>query len=91
MTFGIVRGERVGIVGGNGAGKSTLLRLMARIYPPTSGQFSIRGTVAPLIEMGAGFNPELSGLDNILLNGALLGFSRATCLAKWTRFMTSQA
>ena len=69
-------GERVGILGHNGAGKSTLLRLMARIYPPTHGSLEIRGIVAPLIEMGAGFNPELSGRDNIFLNGALLGFNR---------------
>ena len=76
ISFKIDQGERVGIVGGNGAGKSTLLRLLARIYPPTSGQVAIRGNVAPLIEMGAGFNPELCGTDNILLNGAMLGFSR---------------
>jgi ABC-type polysaccharide/polyol phosphate transport system ATPase subunit len=76
----ISHGERLGVVGGNGAGKSTLLRLLARIYPPTSGQVSIRGSVAPLIEMGAGFNPELSGRDNIILNGAMLGFSRARML-----------
>ncbi len=72
----IRRGERVGIVGSNGAGKSTLLRLMARIYPPTSGSLRVSGRVAPLIEMGAGFNPELSGRDNILLNGAMLGLGR---------------
>ena len=71
------KGERVGIVGSNGAGKSTLLRLLARIYPPTSGEVAIRGSVAPLIEMGAGFNPELSGKDNIFLNGAMLGLNRA--------------
>jgi len=70
------KGERIGIVGTNGAGKSTLLRLLARIYPPTSGSLSVRGSVAPLIEMGAGFNPELSGNDNILLNGAMLGIGR---------------
>ncbi len=75
-------GERLGIVGSNGAGKSTLLRLMARIYPSTSGQIAIRGNVAPLIEMGAGFNPELSGTDNILLNGAMLGFGRRAMLEK---------
>lgn len=69
-------GERVGIVGANGAGKSTLLRVLARIYPPTSGLIRVRGKVAPLIEMGAGFNAELSGEDNIYLNGAMLGFSR---------------
>ena len=69
----MAKGERIGIIGFNGAGKSTLLRILARIYTPTTGRLSIRGTVAPLIEMGAGFNPELSGRDNILLNGAMLG------------------
>ncbi len=81
----IGHGERVGIVGGNGAGKSTLLRLLARIYPPTAGQVMIRGEVAPLIEMGAGFNLELSGLDNILLNGAMLGINRRQMLEKVDR------
>jgi ABC-type polysaccharide/polyol phosphate transport system ATPase subunit len=76
------RGDRVGILGSNGAGKSTLLRLLARIYPPTSGQMAVRGRVAPLIEMGAGFNPELSGRDNILLNGAMLGLNRRQMEAK---------
>jgi len=78
----IGKGERIGIVGSNGAGKSTLLRLMARIYPPTSGHLHVNGTVAPLIEMGAGFNPELSGTDNILLNGAMLGINRRKMLEK---------
>ncbi len=82
VSFKIERGERIGIVGNNGAGKSTLLRMLARIYPSTSGRISVRGNVAPLIEMGAGFNPELSGADNILLNGALLGFGRREMLAK---------
>ena len=67
------KGERVGIVGFNGAGKSTLLRVLSRIYTPTSGRFRVKGSLAPLIEMGAGFNTELSGYDNILLNGAMLG------------------
>ena len=62
--------------------RARCLRLLAKIYPPTIGQVSIRGSVAPLIEMGAGFNPELSGLDNILFNGALLGFSRGEMLDK---------
>jgi len=82
VSFAIEKGERLGIIGSNGAGKSTLLRLMARIYPPTSGTLTVHGTVAPLIEMGAGFNPELSGTDNILLNGAMLGFSRREMQAK---------
>jgi ABC-type polysaccharide/polyol phosphate transport system ATPase subunit len=76
VSLEINKGERVGIIGSNGAGKSTLLRVLARIYPPTSGSLAVRGTVAPLIEMGAGFNPELSGNENILLNGAMLGYSR---------------
>jgi ABC-type polysaccharide/polyol phosphate transport system ATPase subunit len=82
ISLKIQHGERIGIVGGNGAGKSTLLRLLARIYPATSGTVEVRGNVAPLIEMGAGFNPELSGFDNIMLNGAMLGFSRSEMLAK---------
>jgi ABC-type polysaccharide/polyol phosphate transport system ATPase subunit len=82
ITLEIGHGERVGVVGRNGAGKSTLLRLLAKIYPPTLGQLAIRGNVAPLIEMGAGFNVELSGTDNILLNGAMLGFSRNEMLRK---------
>jgi ABC-type polysaccharide/polyol phosphate transport system ATPase subunit len=82
VNFEIHKGERIGIVGSNGAGKSTLLRLMARIYPPTSGALNVRGSVAPLIEMGAGFNPELSGADNILLNGAMLGFGRREMQSK---------
>jgi ABC-type polysaccharide/polyol phosphate transport system ATPase subunit len=82
ITFTIDHGTRMGLVGGNGAGKSTLLRMLARIYPPTSGSVAIHGNVAPLIEMGAGFNAELSGTDNILLNGAMLGFSRKQMLSK---------
>jgi ABC-type polysaccharide/polyol phosphate transport system ATPase subunit len=82
LNLKIDKGERVGVIGGNGAGKSTLLRLLARIYPPTLGRVAIRGNVAPLIEMGAGFNPELSGTDNIVFNGAMLGFNRREMLAK---------
>jgi ABC-type polysaccharide/polyol phosphate transport system ATPase subunit len=75
-------GDRVGLIGSNGAGKSTLLRLIARIYPPTTGTVTVRGTVAPLIEMGAGFNPELSGEENIFLNGAMLGLSKRAMRGK---------
>jgi ABC-type polysaccharide/polyol phosphate transport system ATPase subunit len=82
MSLKVSEGERVGVVGGNGAGKSTLLRVLARIYPPTSGRVAVRGSVAPLIEMGAGFNAELSGTDNVVLNGAMLGFKRAEMLKR---------
>ena len=76
------KGERIGVLGTNGAGKSTLLRMLARIYPPTSGSLTVRGNVAPLIEMGAGFNTELSGAENIRLNGAMLGYTRREMDAK---------
>lgn len=66
-------GDRVGIIGNNGAGKSTLLKLFSQIYAPTCGTIQITGKVAPLIELGAGFNPELSGYENIFLNGAIMG------------------
>ncbi|WP_233579146.1 ABC transporter ATP-binding protein [Tautonia sociabilis] len=85
VSLGIARGERVGILGPNGAGKSTLLRVMAGIYPPTSGRLRVEGRVAPLIELGAGFNYELSGEDNVYLNGALLGFDRREMRARIDR------
>ena len=69
-------GERVGIIGLNGAGKSTLLKTIAGIYPPHEGVIKISGLVTPMIELGAGFDMELSGLQNIYLNGAILGFSK---------------
>lgn len=74
ISFTIHEGEFVGIMGRNGAGKSTLLKLITGIYEPTSGYIKVRGTIAPLIELGAGFNPELSGYENIFLNSAILGF-----------------
>lgn len=70
----IEHGERVGIVGHNGAGKSTLLKTICRIYEPTTGKVAVRGHVAPLLEIGAGFQPEVSGRQNIYLNGAILGY-----------------
>jgi ABC-type polysaccharide/polyol phosphate transport system ATPase subunit len=73
----IVAGERVGIVGHNGAGKSTLLKALCRIYEPTSGAVRVVGRIAPLLEIGAGFHPEFAGRENIYLNGAILGYSKA--------------
>ena len=70
-------GEKIGIIGANGSGKSTLLKIICGILQPTSGKVRVRGHIAPLIELGAGFDPEISVEDNILLYGVLLGFSRA--------------
>jgi lipopolysaccharide transport system ATP-binding protein len=77
VSFEIAPGEMVGIVGDNGAGKSTVLKLIARIIEPTSGHISIEGRVSALQELGAGFHPDLTGRENIYLNGSILGFSRA--------------
>ena len=78
ISLDIKHGDRIGIVGHNGAGKSTLLKAICRIYEPTSGQISTTGRIAPLLEIGAGFNPELSGRENIYLNGAILGYPIST-------------
>lgn len=75
MSFKIKKGEFFGIVGRNGSGKSTLLKLLAGIYTPDKGSVRINGSLTPFIELGVGFNPELTGRENIFLNGALLGFS----------------
>lgn len=73
LDFKILRGETVGIIGKNGAGKSTLLKLIAKVSLPTTGKILVKGKVAPLIELGAGFHPELTGRENIFLNGVILG------------------
>jgi ABC-type polysaccharide/polyol phosphate transport system ATPase subunit len=76
ISFEIKKGEFFGIVGRNGSGKSTLLKLLAGIYHPTGGNVTVNGQLTPFIELGVGFNPELTGRENVYLNGALLGFSR---------------
>lgn len=76
VSLEISSGEVFGLIGHNGAGKSTLLKLVARVLPPSRGKIIVNGEIAPLLGIGAGFHPELSGRENIFLNGALLGFSR---------------
>lgn len=76
ISFDVNKGDFFGIVGRNGSGKSTLLKLLAGVYTPTSGEIVINGGLTPFIELGVGFNPELSGRDNVYLNGALLGYDR---------------
>lgn len=77
LNFDIKKGEFIGIVGRNGSGKSTLLKILAGIYYPEKGEITINGTLVPFIELGVGFNPELTGRENVYMNGALLGFSNA--------------
>lgn len=76
VSFEVKKGEFFGVIGRNGGGKSTLLKLLAGIYTPTKGAVNINGTLVPFIELGVGFNPELTGRENVFLNGALLGFNR---------------
>jgi lipopolysaccharide transport system ATP-binding protein len=76
ISFSLNKGDKLGIIGNNGAGKSTLLKILSKITKPTSGNINIQGKVASLLEVGTGFHPELSGRDNIYLNGAILGMSK---------------
>jgi len=83
VTFGVEPGEVVGIIGRNGAGKSTLLKILSRITEPTAGEADLYGRVGSLLEVGTGFNPELTGRENIYLNGAILGMRRAEIARKF--------
>jgi ABC-type polysaccharide/polyol phosphate transport system ATPase subunit len=89
VSFTVDDGEVLAVIGPNGAGKSTLMKMIARVLPPTEGRILVRGDVAPLIELGAGFNPDLTGLENIVLYGTLLGRNdkvlreRAPAIAAW--------
>ena len=83
ITLQVNEGEVLGIVGHNGAGKSTLLKVISRVLVPTEGRVRLRGTVSPLLELGAGFHPELTGRENIFLNGTLLGHTRREIESRW--------
>lgn len=83
INFEFDRGDRIGIIGRNGAGKSTLLKLLSRITEPTTGKIILKGKVASLLEVGTGFHPELSGRENIFLNGAILGMTRSEIRSKF--------
>lgn len=87
ISFSIKRGETFGLIGPNGAGKSTTLKLIARVFRPTTGRVVVRGVVAPLLEFGAGFHPELTGSENIYLNGAVMGFTRREMESKFKRIV----
>lgn len=87
VSFTLQQGERLGIVGRNGAGKSTLLKLLSRITEPTTGKIGVRGRVASLLEVGTGFHPDLTGRENIFLNGAILGMSRAEVRRKFDQIV----
>src|SRR6478752_4713331 len=83
VSFDVLPGEVVGIIGRNGAGKSTLLKILSRITRPTTGEIRIRGRIASLLEVGTGFHPELTGRENIYLNGTILGMTKAEVKTKF--------
>lgn len=80
VSFDVMPGDTVGIIGKNGAGKSTLLKILSKITPPTSGKITSRGRIASLLEVGTGFHPELSGRENVMMNGSILGMRRSEIL-----------
>ena len=83
ISFNVMRGEVLGVIGANGAGKTTLLKILSRIIEPAEGSAEIRGRVGSLLEVGTGFHPELTGRENIFLNGAILGMRRQEIARKF--------
>jgi lipopolysaccharide transport system ATP-binding protein len=88
LSFTVEQGDRVGVIGRNGAGKSTLLKVLSRITEPSKGRITVKGRVASLLEVGTGFHPELTGRENIFLNGAILGMSRAEIKEKFDEIVS---
>jgi ABC-type polysaccharide/polyol phosphate transport system ATPase subunit len=87
ITFSVAKGEVVGIVGSNGAGKSTLLKIIAGVMKPTSGKVKVNGNVVPMLELGSGFDPELSGRENVYLNGSILGYNEEFLKSKYQEIL----
>lgn len=77
VSFNVQKGQVVGIIGRNGSGKSTLLKIISGLYPPTKGNVKVQGRIVPMLELGSGFDPELTGRENVYLNGAILGYSES--------------
>ena len=87
VSFDIMKGEVVGIIGNNGAGKSTLLKIISGILKPTSGKVEVKGNIVPMLELGSGFDHDLTGRENIFLNGAILGYSEDFLKSKYNEIV----
>ena len=85
VSFSVKKGEVVGLIGSNGAGKSTLLKVVSGVMKPTKGKVTVNGVISPMIELGAGFDSELTARENIFLNGAILGYSKEFLESKFER------